>query len=170
MTRKRRRLWILVACALGLGSAAALTLSAFSDNMVFFVAPSDIATRQLAAGRTIRLGGLVQAGSLQHVTLDGQPAARFIITDGGASVTVSYIGILPDLFREGQGVVTLGALRPDGSFRASEVLAKHDETYMPKDVADALKRSGHWNPTEGPPPPAATWNTLDVSTGKERGG
>jgi cytochrome c-type biogenesis protein CcmE len=170
MTRKRRRLWILVACALGLGSAAALTLSAFSDNMVFFVAPSDIATRHLAAGRTIRLGGLVEAGSLQHVTLDGQPAARFTITDGGASVKVSYIGILPDLFREGQGVVTLGALRPDGSFRASEVLAKHDETYMPKDVADALKRSGHWNPTEGPPPPAATWNTLDVSTGKERGG
>jgi cytochrome c-type biogenesis protein CcmE len=170
MTRKRRRLWILVACGLGLGSAAALTLSAFSDNMVFFLAPSDIATRHVSAGRTIRLGGLVEAGSLKHVTLDGQPAASFIITDGGASVKVSYVGILPDLFREGQGVVTLGALRPDGSFRASEVLAKHDETYMPKDVADALKRSGHWNPTEGPPPPAATWNTLDVSAGKERGG
>jgi len=73
---------------------------------------------------------------------------------------VEYVGLLPDLFREGQGVVTLGALRPDGSFAASEVLAKHDATYMPKDVEEALKKSGHWNPDTGPPPPAATWNTL----------
>ena len=75
---------------------------------------------------------------------------------------MTYVGILPDLFREGQGVVTLGTLQPDGTFRASEVLAKHDETYMPKDVADALKKSGHWNPSAGPPPPAATWNTLQT--------
>ena len=72
------------------------------------------------------------------------------------------MGILPDLFREGQGVVTLGAMQGDGTFRASEVLAKHDETYMPKDVADALKKSGHWNPSAGSPPPAATWNTMQV--------
>ena len=84
------------------------------------------------------------------------------MTDGDASVEVTYVGILPDLFREGQGVVTLGAMRPDGTFRASEVLAKHDETYMPKDVADALKKSGHWNPSSGPPPPAATWNTMQL--------
>ena len=77
-----------------------------------------------------------------------------------ATVEVTYVGILPDLFREGQGVVTLGTLQADGTFRASEVLAKHDETYMPKDVADALKKSGHWNPASGPPPPAATWNTM----------
>jgi cytochrome c-type biogenesis protein CcmE len=75
---------------------------------------------------------------------------------------VTYVGILPDLFREGQGVVTLGAMQPDGTFRASEVLAKHDATYMPKDVEDALKKSGHWNPSAGPPPPAATWNTMPI--------
>ena len=82
------------------------------------------------------------------------------MTDGGATVKVTYVGILPDLFREGQGVVAFGALRQDGTFRASEVLAKHDETYMPKDVEQALKKAGHWNPDAGPPPPASTWNTL----------
>ena len=162
MTRKRRRLWILVACGLGLGSAAALTLSAFSDSLVFFLAPSDLASKAPATGRSFRLGGLVEQGSVHKVVADGHPAANFRVTDGGASVEVTYVGILPDLFREGQGVVTLGALQPDGTFRASEVLAKHDETYMPKEVAEALKKSGHWNPAEGPPPPAATWNTLPV--------
>jgi cytochrome c-type biogenesis protein CcmE len=86
----------------------------------------------------------------------------FRVTDGTAGVEVHYVGILPDLFREGQGMVALGTLAPDGSFRAQEVLAKHDETYMPKDVADALKKSGRWRPSEGPPPPASTWNTLSV--------
>jgi cytochrome c-type biogenesis protein CcmE len=162
MTRKRRRLWILVACGLGLGSATALALSAFRDNLVFFLAPSDLAGKASAPGRTFLLGGLVEQGSVQRSTDDGHPAAKFRVTDGGASVEVTYVGILPDLFREGQGVVTLGAMRPDGTFRASEVLAKHDETYMPKDVADALKKSGHWSPSAGPPPPAATWNTMQV--------
>jgi cytochrome c-type biogenesis protein CcmE len=157
VTRKRRRLWILLACGLGLGSATALALFAFRDNLVFFLAPSDLASKAPSPGRTFRLGGLVEQGSVQRSTDDGHPAAQFRITDGGASVEVTYVGILPDLFREGQGVVTLGA-----TFRASEVLAKHDETYMPKDVADALKKSGHWNPSSGPPPPAATWNTLQV--------
>ena len=90
---------------------------------------------------------------------------RFRITDGAAAVAVTYAGILPDLFREGQGVVTLGTLQADGSFRASEVLAKHDETYMPKEVADALKRSGHWDPKAGSPPPASTWNTAVTRAG-----
>jgi cytochrome c-type biogenesis protein CcmE len=157
MTRKRRRLWILLACGIGLGSSAALVLSAFSDNLVFFVSPSDLATAE-PTGRTMRLGGLVEKDSVQRTT-DGKPTARFRVTDGAATVTVTYVGLLPDLFREGQGVVTLGVLQPDGSFRASEVLAKHDETYMPKEVADALKRAGHWNPAEGPPPPATGWNT-----------
>jgi cytochrome c-type biogenesis protein CcmE len=170
VTRKRRRLVILLACGACLGSAAALALSAFSDNLVFFMAPSDLAAKHPAPGRTVRLGGLVEQGSVSRATEDGRPAARFVVTDGGAKVTVTYAGILPDLFREGQGVVTLGALRPDGTFAASEVLAKHDETYMPKDVADALKRSGHWNPDAGPPPPAATWNTLTVSAGRREGG
>ena len=160
MTRKRRRLYILLACGIGLGSAAALTLTAFSDNLVFFVSPSDVAEKG-ASGRTVRLGGLVEQGSVQR----GNDGATFKVTDGNNSVTVRYKGILPDLFREGQGVVTLGALEPDGSFRASEVLAKHDETYMPKEVADALKKSGHWNPNAGPPPPASTWNILTPKGG-----
>jgi cytochrome c-type biogenesis protein CcmE len=162
MTRKRRRLWILLACGVGVGSATALTLSAFSDSLVYFVSPSDLASSP-PNGRTVRLGGLVQQGSVQRAGGDGgRASASFRVTDGSNSVRVTYVGILPDLFREGQGVVTLGKLQPDGTFRASEVLAKHDETYMPKEVADALKRSGHWNPASGPPPPASTWNTMAV--------
>ncbi|HEY3846016.1 MAG TPA: cytochrome c maturation protein CcmE [Acetobacteraceae bacterium] len=161
MTRKRRRLWILVACGIGFGSATALTLSAFSSNLVFFVSPSDLA-RQPDNGRSVRLGGLVKEGSVHRETLDGHPIATFGVTDGNATVKVNYSGILPDLFREGQGVVVLGALQSGGTFRASEVLAKHDENYMPKEVADALKKSGHWNPAAGPPPPASTWDTLAV--------
>ncbi len=163
MTRKRRRMAVLLACGLGLGSATALSLAAFSNDLVFFVAPSDLAAKGLP-GRSLRLGGLVEAGSVQRVSEGGQPVAHFRVTDGRASVEVAYVGILPDLFREGQGVVTLGTMRPDGTFRASEVLAKHDETYMPKDVADALKKAGMWDPTKGPPPPAATWNTLATRT------
>jgi cytochrome c-type biogenesis protein CcmE len=161
MTRKRRRLWLLVACGIGLGSATALALTAFRDNLVFFVAPSEIAEKAPPPGRTFRLGGLVEQGSVHRGKDAGRPTAEFRVTDGKGTVEVSYVGILPDLFREGQGVVALGTMRPDGTFRASEVLAKHDETYMPKDVADALKKTGHWNPNAGPPPPASTWNALD---------
>ena len=164
MTRKRRRMTVLLACGLGLGSATALSLSAFSSDMVFFVTPSDLGAKG-QPGRSLRLGGLVQAGSVQRVDEAGQPVAHFRVTDGKAAVEVSYTGILPDLFREGQGVVTLGTMRQDGTFLASEVLAKHDETYMPKDVAEALKKNGMWNPNDGPPPPAAMWNTLAVKTG-----
>ena len=155
---------VLVACGLGLGSATALSLSAFSSDMVFFVTPSDLGAKG-APGRSLRLGGLVEAGSVKRVAEAGQPVAHFRVTDGKAAVEVSYTGILPDLFREGQGVVTLGTMRPDGSFLASEVLAKHDETYMPKDVAEALKKNGMWNPDKGPPPPAAMWNTLTAKAG-----
>ena len=163
MTRKSRRMAILAVCGLGLGSAVALSLAAFKSDIVFFVAPSDLAEKGIP-GRSLRLGGLVQAGSVERVSEDGQPVAHFRVTDGRASVEVAYTGILPDLFREGQGVVTLGTMRPDGTFRASEVLAKHDETYMPKDVADALKKAGMWDPTKGPPPPAATWQSLASKT------
>ncbi len=159
MKRKHRRVAVLVACGLGLGSATALSLAAFNNDIVFFVAPSDMAEKGLP-GRSLRLGGLVEAGSVRRVSEDGQPVARFRVTDGRESVEVAYTGILPDLFREGQGVVTLGRVRPDGTFGASEVLAKHDETYMPKDVADALKKAGMWDPSKGPPPPAATWNAM----------
>ena len=162
MTRKRRRLVLVLACGVGLGSAAALMLSAFSDSVAFFVSPSEIAAKAPLPGRSFRLGGLVEAGSLIRTLDDGRPAATFRVTDGRATVTVHYVGILPDLFREGQGVVALGAVASDGSFRAEDVLAKHDEAYMPKEVADALKKSGHWNAAAGPPPPASTWNTLAV--------
>jgi cytochrome c-type biogenesis protein CcmE len=171
MTRKHRRLIILLVCLAGLGGAVGLTLSAFSDNMVFFVAPSDFATKAPPPGRSFRMGGLVEAGSLKKSTVDGKPTASFRVTDGGATVSVQYGGMLPDLFREGQGIVALGTLRKDGSFQASEVLAKHDETYMPPEVAEALKKSGHWNPDAGPPPPASTWNTLDAArSGAKRAG
>lgn len=167
MTRKSRRLWMIVACGMGLGSATALALSAFRNNLVFFMDPTVLAARQPLRDELVRLGGMVQQGSLRRGVTDGQPSARFRITDGHTAVTVTYIGILPDLFREGQGVVTLGSLQPDGTFRAQDVLAKHDETYMPRDVAEALKREGHWNPAQGAPPPASTWNTMTVT---DRGG
>ena len=163
MTRKGRRLVALLACMAGLGSASALTLNAFSDNMVFFMSPGDIAAKDPTPGRTIRLGGLVKAGSLHTAQDEGEPVAHFVVTDGAHTIPVSYRGILPDLFREGQGVVALGTIQPDRSFRAQEVLAKHDETYMPKDVADALKRSGHWNPAKGSAPPASTWQAAIAS-------
>ncbi len=164
MTRKRRRLWIVLACGLGLSSAAVLILMAFNENLVFFVSPTDLAKVPIT-GRTLRLGGLVEPGSVRRGTT-GRAATTFRITDGANTVSVTYNGILPDLFREGQGVVTLGTPRPDGTFLASEVLAKHDETYMPKEVAEALKKSGQWKPGAAPPP-AAVWNT---GTAKGPGG
>lgn len=159
--RKKRRLYALGAGAIGLATATALALAAFQDNLVFFLSPSDIAAEPPPPGRTVRIGGLVEAGS---VVRPGAGSAShevtFRVTDGAKALPVVYAGILPDLFREGQGVVAQGQLLPTGTFRAAEVLARHDETYMPPEVADALKRSGHWQPGEKPPP-ASTWNTLD---------
>ncbi|MBX9595338.1 MAG: cytochrome c maturation protein CcmE [Roseomonas sp.] len=170
MTRKKRRMWILLLCALGLGSATALTLTAFQDNLVFFRSPSDVLAERPGPERAFRLGGLVEAGSVEReATVSGQrPTVRFRVTDGANVIPVTYQGVLPDLFREGQGVVTMGRM-VDGTFRASEVLARHDETYMPPEVADALKRSGHWNPAEGAPPPPATWNTMDPARPAQQG-
>jgi cytochrome c-type biogenesis protein CcmE len=169
MSRKRRRLYVLLACGVGLGSASALALSAFSSNLVFFISPSQIADKAPPPGHVFRLGGLVQQGSVRHETVDGHPEAVFRVTDGNASVRVDYVGILPDLFREGQGIVALGAVAPDGSFRASEVLAKHDENYMPKEVVDALKKSGRWNPASGQPPPtAASWDGIEGKQARGR--
>jgi cytochrome c-type biogenesis protein CcmE len=112
MTRKGRRRLVLLACAVGLGTAAALTLSAFSDNLEFFVSPSDLAKSD-PSGRQVRLGGLVEQGTVEKSSA-GQAGARFKVTDGNASVPVTFKGILPDLFREGQGVVVLGLAQPDG--------------------------------------------------------
>ena len=170
MTRKRRRLLLVLACGVGLGSATALTLSAFSSSVAFFVTPTQIVEKAPPPGRYFRLGGLVQAGSVTKGMDDGRPEATFRVTDGKQAVTVHYVGILPDLFREGQGVVAMGSIAADGSFRAQEVLAKHDETYMPKDVAEALKKSGHWNPAAGPPPPASTWDTMTVKAATTKAG
>ncbi|MBP0491944.1 cytochrome c maturation protein CcmE [Roseomonas indoligenes] len=164
--RRRRRLWVLLLCGLGLGMAAALALTAFQDNLVFFRSPSDIAAGMGHDGRAFRLGGLVEAGS---VVRDGTEA-RFRVTDGPHAIAVTYRGVLPDLFREGQGVVTLGKMLPDGSFAASEVLARHDETYMPPEVKDALERSGHWNPSQGAAPPPSGWNTMQPAPAGARTG
>jgi cytochrome c-type biogenesis protein CcmE len=170
MTRKSRRLLILLVCAAGLGSAAALTLTAFQSTLQLFVPPSKIATDAPRGGRVFRLGGMVEPGSVKHIDDHGRPGTEFRVTDGGASVAVSYIGILPDLFREGQGVVTLGSLQSDGTFTAQEVLAKHDETYMPPDVAQALEKSGRWSPSKGAPPTAALWGAPDWATKAKAGG
>ena len=145
MTRKQRRL-TLIGAGLGvLGLAAGLVLYALNDAIVFFNSPTDVLEKQVAPGARIRLGGLVKPGTL---TRGDNLNVRFEVTDGNKSVVVTHVGILPDLFREGQGVVTEGALEPGGTFKAETVLAKHDETYMPKEVADALKKQGHWK-TEG---------------------
>ena len=107
MTRKHRRLVLLLACGVGLGTATALVLAAFRDNLVFFLSPAEVAKAAPPPGRDFRLGGLVEQGSVHKATVDGHPAAAFTVTDGGATVKVTYVGILPDLFREGQGVVAL---------------------------------------------------------------
>ena len=154
MTRKRRRLTILLLCGLGLGTATALTLTAFQDNLVFFQSPTDIATATPPPGRAFRLGGLVEEGSVtRSTTAEGRPQIGFRVTDGRNTVGVKYAGVLPDLFREGQGVVTLGQMGSGGIFMAREVLARHDENYMPPEAAEALRRSGLWNPATGAPPP-----------------
>src|ERR1700704_5724383 len=141
MTRKQRRLVLIGAGLSVLGLAAGLVLFALKDSIVFFNSPTDVVEKHVAPGSRIRLGGLVKPGSLVR---GDNLSVRFEVTDGNKSVAVSYIGILPDLFREGQGVVTEGALDAAGAFKADSVLAKHDETYMPKEVADALKKQGYW--------------------------
>jgi len=141
MTRKQRRL-VLIGGGLGvLAVAVALMLNAFRDSIVFFNSPSDVAEKHVGPGTRIRLGGLVKSGSLVR---SDDLRVRFEVTDGNTEIPVNYQGVLPDLFREGQGVVAEGALDGGGVFKADTILAKHDETYMPKEVADALKKSGHW--------------------------
>ncbi len=142
MSRKRRRLLALVVGLSLLGAATAMVLAAFNDNLVFFYSPSDLAAKSVGPGRRIRIGGLVERQSL--VRKDDGRRIDFRVTDGKTDIRVTYSGALPDLFREGQGVVAEGKLRPDGVFAASTVLAKHDEKYMPPEVAEALKKAGRW--------------------------
>jgi cytochrome c-type biogenesis protein CcmE len=140
MTRKRRRLILLGLAALGLGTASALTLTALQDNLLFFHSPSELHAGKVAEGQRFRLGGLVVKGSL-HRAADGR-TITFTVTDTAYDVPVRYAGIVPDLFREGQGVVAHGRVGPDGVFVADELLAKHDENYMPPEVAKALQDAG----------------------------
>jgi len=147
MTRKQRRL-ILIGSSLGvLAIAAALVLSALRDSIVFFNSPTDIAEKHVAAGSRIRVGGLVKPGSLQR---GDNLNIRFDVTDGNHDIAVRYQGIVPDLFREGQGVVAEGKLESDSLFVADTVLAKHDERYMPREVVDALKKTGRWQEGAAP--------------------
>jgi len=154
MTRKRKRLTFVVLGLVALGGATAMVLAAFRDNLVFFYSPTELVAKPaLTAGR-IRIGGLVEDKSVVHE--DGERVS-FRVTDGKTDIAVMYDGILPDLFREGQGVVAEGRVKDD-VFVASTILAKHDEKYMPPEVAAALKKSGHWQEggdagaLAGPPP------------------
>ena len=149
MTRKQRRL-ILIGSSLGvLGIAAVLVLSALKDSVVFFNSPTDIAEKHIAAGTRMRVGGLVKPGSVQR---GDNLQIRFDVTDGKSDLPVRFQGIVPDLFREGQGVVAEGKIENGGIFVADTVLAKHDERYMPKEVVDALKKTGRWEEGEGKSP------------------
>ncbi len=141
MTRKKRRLALIFSSLATLALALALVLVALRDNIVFFYGPSELAQKAPHPGQRLRIGGLVKQGSLVH---EGDRTVRFAVTDQKQDVEVTYTGLLPDLFREGQGVVAEGTLGNDKLFHADSILAKHDERYMPRDVVDALKKQGVW--------------------------
>jgi cytochrome c-type biogenesis protein CcmE len=145
MTRKQRRLTLIGGSVAVLGVALGLVLYALSGSIVFFVSPTDIAEKRPTPATRVRLGGLVKPGSLEH---GADLRITFDVTDGKSDVPVRYQGVVPDLFREGQGVVAEGALDANGTLNADTILAKHDERYMPKEVVDALKKSGHWQEGE----------------------
>ena len=140
MTRRGRRLALIGTALAIVGGAAALAGFALKDSIVFFYGPSEIVEKKVAPGTRLRIGGLVVAGSVQKA---GQKAT-FDVTDNARSIGVSYEGLLPDLFREGQGVVAEGVLVAPGEFRADTILAKHDERYMPKEIVETLKKQGRW--------------------------
>ncbi|MEQ1867749.1 MAG: cytochrome c maturation protein CcmE [Micropepsaceae bacterium] len=148
MTRRQRRMVFLASCLGIVTLATVLVFAALGDRVLYFYSPADAKERKVAVGQTINLGGLVEKGSIER---PGGVEVRFKVTDGQEKVTVTYSKDLPDLFREGQGVVVTGAFRDDGVFAASSVLAKHDENYMPPEVAKSLKERGVWK--DGEPPP-----------------
>lgn len=141
MTRKKKRLLTIGSGLAVLACAAGLVLFALRQQIVFFRTPADLVEMHIAPGTRIRLGGLVEKGSIER---NGATKVKFIVTDTVKTLPVIYEGLLPDLFREGQGVIAEGAVGPDGVFVADTILAKHDENYMPKDVADSLKAKGVW--------------------------
>jgi cytochrome c-type biogenesis protein CcmE len=138
MTPRRRRMVLVGLILLGVSAAAAFALTAFQDNLLYYYPPSDVAAGKAPTGRVFRLGGMVEEGSVKRET--GSMEVRFVVTDFQKDVTVSYSGVLPDLFRDGQGVIARGQLNADGVFVAQEVLAKHDENYMPPEVAESLRK------------------------------
>jgi cytochrome c-type biogenesis protein CcmE len=138
LTPRRRRMVLVGLIVLGVSAAAAFALTAFEDNLLYYYPPSDVVAGKAPGDRVFRLGGMVEEGSLKRET--GSMEVRFIVTDFQQDVTVSYSGVLPDLFRAGQGVIARGRLGPDGVFVAQEVLAKHDENYMPPEVAESLRK------------------------------
>ncbi|MEQ8195703.1 MAG: cytochrome c maturation protein CcmE [Rhodospirillales bacterium] len=144
MKRKHKRLTFVLIAMLLLGTAAALVLAAFEESIVFFHSPSDVVAEKVPLDRRLRLGGLVEKGS---VVKKPDAVVTFRITDTAHTIPVTYKGILPDLFREGQGVVAEGRMIA-GVFKADEVLAKHDEKYMPPEVAEAIKKAGQWRGDE----------------------
>lgn len=146
MTPRRKRVAIAAGALLALSAATALVLNAFRSNLVFFFTPTQVATGEAPGERTFRLGGLVREGSVQREGVQ----VRFVVTDTAREVPVRYTGLLPDLFKEGKGVVAQGTLGPDGVFVAREVLAKHDENYMPPEAAEALKRAQAHQPQSAP--------------------
>jgi cytochrome c-type biogenesis protein CcmE len=149
MTRKQRRL-ILIGSSLGvLAIAVALVLSSLRESIVFFNSPTDIAESKTTPGKRVRLGGLVKTGSVER---GDNLQIHFKVTDGNKDIPVDYRGIVPDLFREGQGVIAEGHVEPGGTFIADTVLAKHDENYMPREVVETLKKQGHWQETAAPDP------------------
>ena len=139
-TRKRRLIAVLLILA-GVSIASTIAFYSLQENLLYFQSPSEVAEQAMPAGRQFRLGGLVKPGTVER-TGDGL-TTHFVVTDGPEELQVQYVGILPDLFREGQGVIARGALNGQGTFDATEVLAKHDENYMPPEVADALEKTGH---------------------------
>jgi cytochrome c-type biogenesis protein CcmE len=147
MTRKQRRLILIGSSLAVLAFAVALILSSLRDSIVFFNSPTDIAEHKAAPGKRVRLGGMVKMGSLER---GDNMQVRFEVTDGNKDIPVDYRGIVPDLFREGQGVVAEGHIDSGGTFKADTVLAKHDENYMPREIVDTLKKQGHWQETEAP--------------------
>lgn len=163
-TRKRRLIYLLLVLA-GVSIAGAITFWSLQQNLLYFQGPSEVIAMDMPAGRQFRLGGLVETGSTQRDP--GGLQVSFVVTDGQHSIPVTYEGILPDLFREGQGVIARGKLDEGGHFQATEVLAKHDENYMPPEVAEALEKAGHPGPKKPSMDDAGTAAESSGGTGQD---
>jgi cytochrome c-type biogenesis protein CcmE len=146
LTRRGRRLSLIALSLAVVGAAASLSLYALSGSIVFFLSPTEAVQKAVAPGARLRIGGLVKPGS---VVKSGNENVAFVLTDGATDLKIAYQGLLPDLFREGQGVVAEGVLETPGLMRADTILAKHDERYMPREVVEALKKQGRWQEGEG---------------------